>query len=634
MTEGSVRPRGAAIWSRIDNLVLLALFIGGLGVALAVGRDFGQSWDEQGTPIYAQRTLDAYLGKPADEYSNLSLYGPAYMALSEIVAKEMAHGLPGWSVIDGRHAAYFLSFLVAVVSVYVIARGYAGTGAAAAAALLLATQPLLFGHAFINPKDTPFLGLFAGAMACGMLVVRQLPPAVTLGPAREFWRNWTSIRARVRVSLGVIVVAGLVLAVELVGARRVVLPGIRQLVIEAYRGEAPALVQGLFARVATDSWKTGLDAYLLKTDRAYGILALWLALGLVLGAAATATSLLVPTWRRHLLGLGAAGIVAGLATAVRVAGPAAGILVSVLMVFRLRRYTGLPLAVYWAALAVTTYFAWPYLWGNPPKAFLDAAEIMGRFPWNSEVLFKGSLIVAGDLPWNYALTQFTLQLTLPALTLGLFGGGVALMGSRRAAWRMEIVVLWAWLVGPFVAAIVQESTLYDGARQLLFALPPLFVMAAVAFEWVFAHVRLPAVRIAVAIFALLPGVIAIVQLHPYEYIYYNELSGGVPGAYRRYELDYWATSYREAMSALAVVAPEGATVGVAGPWESAWPYGRPDMAVLWREEDLKELPDFFIVMTRSNMDQAFWPEAPSVYEVWRGGAMLARVIDLRGEDGS
>ena len=37
-----------------------------------------------------------------------------------------------------------------------------------------------------------------------------------------------------------------------------------------------------------------------------------------------------------------------------------------------------------------------------------------------------------------------------------------------------------------------------------------------------------------------------VQLHPYEYIYYNRLIGGVTGADDRgYETDYWVTGYRE-----------------------------------------------------------------------------------------
>jgi hypothetical protein len=35
-------------------------------------------------------------------------------------------------------------------------------------------------------------------------------------------------------------------------------------------------------------------------------------------------------------------------------------------------------------------------------------------------------------------------------------------------------------------------------------------------------------------------------LHPYEYIYFNDLSGGLTNAEGRFETDYWGAAYREA----------------------------------------------------------------------------------------
>jgi len=59
---------------------------------------------------------------------------------------------------------------------------------------------------------------------------------------------------------------------------------------------------------------------------------------------------------------------------------------------------------------------------------------------------------------------------------------------------------------------------------------------------------------------LIPGLVGILTLHPYEYIFYNSLIGGVRGAFRNFELDYWATSYREAMEIINPVAPPGAVI--------------------------------------------------------------------------
>ena len=38
-----------------------------------------------------------------------------------------------------------------------------------------------------------------------------------------------------------------------------------------------------------------------------------------------------------------------------------------------------------------------------------------------------------------------------------------------------------------------------------------------------------------------------VDLHPYEYLYYNSLVGGLKGAYGKHESDYWGLGYKEAV---------------------------------------------------------------------------------------
>ncbi len=69
--------------------------------------------------------------------------------------------------------------------------------------------------------------------------------------------------------------------------------------------------------------------------------------------------------------------------------------------------------------------------------------------------------------------------------------------------------------------------------------------------------------------AMAPGLIGIISLHPYEYIYYNEIVGGVDGAAGHYYADYWCTSFREAMKYVNQVAPPNGCCG--GGW---WPVQR------------------------------------------------------------
>ena len=49
------------------------------------------------------------------------------------------------------------------------------------------------------------------------------------------------------------------------------------------------------------------------------------------------------------------------------------------------------------------------------------------------------------------------------------------------------------------------------------------------------------------ILLLAPGIYGMIQLHPYEYTYYNSFIGGTGGVFRHYETDYWLTCYKQAV---------------------------------------------------------------------------------------
>ena len=74
--------------------------------------------------------------------------------------------------------------------------------------------------------------------------------------------------------------------------------------------------------------------------------------------------------------------------------------------------------------------------------------------------------------------------------------------------------------------------------------------------------------------------IGVVQLHPYEYAYYNSYVGGTGGAQGQYELEYWCTSYREAMHQLNSLAMPGDKVMALGIDRAARPFAREDITVI------------------------------------------------------
>jgi len=87
-----------------------------------------------------------------------------------------------------------------------------------------------------------------------------------------------------------------------------------------------------------------------------------------------------------------------------------------------------------------------------------------------------------------------------------------------------------WFVLPLAALIVSRSPLYDNFRQVIFILPPVFFVCGLGLDWLFQRIRAPVVCGVIVAALALPGILAGIQLHPYEYIYYNSFIGGERGA--------------------------------------------------------------------------------------------------------
>jgi hypothetical protein len=162
-------------------------------------------------------------------------------------------------------------------------------------------------------------------------------------------------------------------------------------------------------------------------------------------------------------------------------------------------------------------------------------------------------------------------------------------------------------------------------------MPPLFVLAAIAMERILRLVRSRLFLSLLAGAILLPGMWATIRLHPYEYGYFNELVGGVRGAYGRYMPDYWCTSLREAMDFVNDYAPASAEIAVTGPEGNAIPFAREDLH-LRDDSEMATNDEFRPVLilgcSWATVNPDFFPDAPLLWSVERDGVPLAIVKDL------
>jgi len=330
-------------------------------------------------------------------------------------------------------------------------------------------------------------------------------------------------------------------------------------------------------------------------------------------------SITLANWLRRWGWVVVAGCVLGLATSIRALAPFAGLLVAGYWLAKDGRRAVPGVIAYGAVAMVATYVTWPTLWGNPLDVISGRTAEFATFSQHV-VLFNGQMFAADALPWSFVPVLLVLQLTLPSLILFLVG--------TPSSWfsrdRIEVVLLWAWFLAPVAAVMLGAVPIYNNFRHLLFALPPMFLVMGFGVQQFSRWVRAPAARAALAALALAPGIVGIIRLHPYEYIYYNELIGGVRGAYGRFDLDYWCTAMRAATEYVNNVAMPGDRIASAGGYLSSSPFARKDLSVdqvVTRTSDA----DFALACRREVNRASFYPEMEVVHRVQIEGVTLAIV---------
>lgn len=588
-------------FSKHKPLFWIFLFLAILGAILTP--QFGESWDELKFYKYADLSLNAYQTWPTqglvetfgNTYDN---YGPAFVMLVTLPAKPLK---AIFIESDARHYLYFLTYLAGAWAFYELAKRWLSHNAAVFSTLLFATQPLLIGHAFISPKDIPFLSFFLLALHFGLRLFDSLEP-IQLDELVPRSRQ----RLALLSALWLVLLCGLFLFTDSFHAL------ITHLVEAAKAGES-----NIISLIASDITKVDAEIYIQR----YFVFFLWVrSFVFVLSTFLllfTTFRLLPGSVLRSLFSILFPAILLGFTTSIRILGPFLAIFVIYHAFRKLGKHAVLPLIIYGVIALMTMYLTWPYLWINPIGHFMESIQVMSQYPWNGKVLFNGQEYASTQLPYSYLPVLFAIQLTEPVWALTLLGLVASFFGGREKRELIALTIVWFFI--PLLGFILTHSPLYDNFRQIFFILPPIFILAGVIFE------KLKNVnwQIAWMTACLLPGLIGISQLHPYEYVYYNQFVGGVGGAFRKYELDYWGTSYREAAELINLMAPENATVWVDGPAHIFELYARGDLRIYSDYEiDRAEHYDCIVTTTRYNLDLETFPDTPVIYSIERNDGTL------------
>lgn len=584
----------------LSTIILACVFIAGL----LTFDQYGESWDDRSLQKYAEKSITAYTTFPQEGVVNiaredLGFYGSFFVMFTDWASKSLSTILP-FSLPDLRHLIYYLTYFAGVLAFHSIAKRWLTQLPALGATLLFALQPVLWGHAFMNPKDTPFLSLFLLSISLGMQAFDSLKPDATIDLSPRSKRTLTFL-----TMLWLVSTFGLFIFTQAIHTY------IETLVLSAQAGNT-----NIFSLIAKDITAVPAETYTQRYFTLFLQLRTYYSLLITL-ILLIAYYKLNPNLPAYLFTILPAALVLGLSTSTRILGPLAGLLITY-YALRTKGKQAIPAISMYAVIALmATYLSWPYLWMNPIPRFFQSLQEMSLYPWLGGVIFNGSQYQSTNLPISYLPTLLAIQLTEPVWLLSLAGWVVAVQNKEKKRTLVEVALLW--FVIPLLAFIFMRIALYDNFRQILFILPPIFLMAGVAFEAI-KNVKWQAALIVVS---LLPGVIGIVALHPYEYIYYNQFVGGVNGAKDRFEMDYWAISYREAADYVNSAASPNADVWVEGPAQLFSLFAREDLKIYSSGElDRAESYEYVVTFTRYDFDETVYPDAEIVHRIERDGAVL------------
>lgn len=193
---------------------------------------------------------------------------------------------------------------------------------------------------------------------------------------------------------------------------------------------------------------------------------------------------------------------------------------------------------------VVSILLWPFALEKPFTGVTQSLKQFTNFSVSLRTIFEGKQMMSSMLPWNYAPKY--LFIGVPLVTVVGFLAYWIYTIIRRKEFSLISFFLLFTAVFPVFWVIYKNSNLYGGIRHLLFVMP---VMVIVAARFWSLMIEQRTIAIKVTAFVVWVGLLCLpmihmVKNHPNDYVYFNELVGGLKQTYGDYETDYYYNSLK------------------------------------------------------------------------------------------
>ncbi len=291
---------------------------------------------------------------------------------------------------------------------------------------------------------------------------------------------------------------------------------------------------------------------------------------------------------------------------------------------------------------------WPYAQLNPILNVWKSYEVMTQFPTTLKQLFEGKIEWSDFMAWYY-LPKY-MAITIPLI---IFAGLAAFVVLSKKIINSDNLLKYGFLIFsilfPVVFVIYEKSNLYGSWRHFLFIYPSMILLAAIGFTWFLKYLKnkyiiIPAVLITL-ILAIHPARFML-RNHPYYYLYYNQLVGGLNGAYGKYEADYYYHTIRggsEWLEKYVATNTHNDTVKIATNFSVNWYFrNQPTIETFYCQYDERSQRDWdYMVVVNSyipvnRIKDNTWPPKNAIHVIYADEVPVCAVLkretklDLQG----
>jgi hypothetical protein len=293
-----------------------------------------------------------------------------------------------------------------------------------------------------------------------------------------------------------------------------------------------------------------------------------------------------------------------------------------------------------AAAFILGILLWPYALQAPVKNVLESYKVMAHFPSTFRQIFEGKMIWSDQMPWYYLLKS--MAITIPLIVLS--GFLVFLLLAKNINKSGKVLIYYQvifTILFPVCFVLIEHSNLYSSWRQFLFIYPPVILIAASGIISLFDLLKKKVFTF------LIVAVIILSAVHPflfmaknpgYWYIYYNQLTGGLKGAYGNYETDYYYVSQGESSEWLLKYLEEKnidkAVVAATSPVE--WEFRKnPGIKTKYIRNEERSMSDwdYAIIANRyippAKLKDKKWPPGNSIHIIYVDSVAVCAVLERR-----